>query len=190
MQCGGVIAGIGGGIGAFMLIGISGTFSDSSIGINNATITGLVPISPANERDPQFDPLVPTSLSFIDFTDENPPAVVGLSYDNLFFPGGNPIDCDYPHSGTLLDVFGAAFTVSGGDTVVLWGDGDLNYGPLTYGVGVTNGVERLDYKFAGISSVPEPASFWLFAPGLLLLGVPAWRRRRDIKFRKTADLFG
>jgi hypothetical protein len=161
--------------GGYMLTGISGTFTDTNAGINNAAITALVPISPTNERDLVFDPAVPTSLSYIDFTNESPPGA-GLSYDDLFFPGGNPIDCDYPFDGTLLDVFGAAFTVTGGDTVVLWGDGDFLFGPLTYGVGVTDGTNELDYQFSGLSSVPEPQSLWLLASGLLLLGVPFWRR--------------
>ena len=166
--------------GAYMLTGISGSFSDSNIGIHNASITGLIPISPTNERDVVFDPAVPTSLSYIDFTNENPPGA-GLSYNNLFFPDGNPIDCDYPFSGTLLDVFGAAFTISGGDTVVLWGDGDFLFGPLTYGVGVVDAslTNELDYQFAGISA-PEPDALWLLAPGMLLLALPAWRRRRGI----------
>ena len=162
------------------LTGISGTFSDSSAGIDNVAITGLVPISPTNERDPVFDPLVPKSLSYIDFTNENPPGA-GLSYDNLFFPGGNPIDCDFPFSGTRLDVFGAAFTISGGDTVVLWGDGDYGFGPLTYGVGVTDGINELDYHFSGISAVPEPDSLWLLGAGLLLLSVPVLRRRKRLQ---------
>lgn len=171
--------------GGYMLTGISGTFSDSNAGINNAAILGLVPISPTNERDPMFDPAVPTSLSYIDFTNESPPGH-GLSYDNLFFPAGSPIDCSFPFSGTLLDVFGAAFTISGGDTVVLWGDGDLgpgpaDPGPLTYGVGITNGSDELDYQFAGISAVAEPDSLWLLGAGLLLLGVPVWRRRRGLQ---------
>ncbi len=163
---------------AYMITDITGTFSDSNIGISNAAITGLVPINPTNERDPTFDKLVPTSLSYIDFTNESPPDVTGLSYNNLFFPDGSPIDCDFPFSGTLFDVFGAAFTIAGGDDVVLWGDGNYQFGPLTYGAAVTDGTDRLDYVFSDVSAVPEPGSLSLLAIGLL--GLLAWRNRSVI----------
>jgi hypothetical protein len=125
-------------VGAYAITGISGTFSDATDGISNAVITGLVPINPANERDATFDPLVPSSLSFVDY------AGGALTYNNLYFPGGSPIDCDFPNSGTFVDVFGVAFTVDGGYTVDLWGDGDM-FGPgtTTYGVGVTDGSNLL-----------------------------------------------
>jgi PEP-CTERM motif-containing protein len=163
--------------GAYAITGVSGTFSDSNLGISNAAITGLVPINPANERDPTFDPLVPTSLSFVDYS--GPPAAGALTYNNLFFPGGSPIDCNYPFSGTFLDVFGAAFTVAGGYTVNLWGDGDEPVIGNTYGVGVTNGVSQLDYQFDGVSgvaSVPEPRAWALMLMGFGGLG---WSLRRS-----------
>ena len=158
-------------VGAYRISDVAGTFSDTNIGILGASISGLVPTDPANERDPTFNGLVPSSLSFID---------AGLSYNNLFFPNGSPIDCDFPFLGTFLDVFGMAFTISGGDTVNVWGDG--NSGPdgsLTYGVGVTNGAATLDYQFDGVSAeVPEPATLFLFTAGLI--GVAATRRRRNL----------
>ena len=153
--------------GAWQITGVTGTFTDERLGIFNAAITGLIPINPADEMDPVFDPLVPSSLSFI-------PA--GLSYNNLYFPAGFPIDCAFPFHGTYLDVFGTAFTIAGGFTVNFWGDG--NYGPggaLTYGVGVTQGANILDYRFAGIPA-PEPLTLSLFAAGLA--GAGAMRRRR------------
>jgi hypothetical protein len=159
--------------GAYAITGVTGTFSDTNLGISNATITGLIPINPANERDLIFDPLVPTSLSFID---------AGLSYNNLFFPGGSPIDCDYPFSGTFLDVFGMAFTIAGGDTVNLWGDGAEPGLGNTYGVGVASGDSVLDYQFDGVSgaaSVPEPATWGLMLGGLGLAGA-LLRRRRSV----------
>src|SRR5690242_7043978 len=45
--------------GAYRIVAIRGSFSDATDGIANAPITGLVPISPTNERDKTFDPLVP-----------------------------------------------------------------------------------------------------------------------------------
>jgi hypothetical protein len=153
--------------GAYRITSVTGTFTDANLGIINAAITGLIATSPANERDPVFDPLVPSSLSFV-------PS--GLSYNNLYFPGGSPIDCAFPFFGTYLDVFGTAFTIAGGYTVNMWGDG--NFGPggaLTYGVGVDQGATTLDYKFAGITA-PEPLTLSLFVAGLA--GAAATRRRR------------
>lgn len=158
--------------GAFAITDISGTFSDSNLGISNATITGLVPISPTNEHNPTFDPLVPSSLSFVG----------PLSYNNLFFPNGSPIDCDYPFFGTFLDVFGVAFTITGGDTVVFWGDGAEPSLGRTYGVGVTDGTTTLDYQFDGVSatpSVPEPSTWALMLFGTAALGSALRIARRN-----------
>ena len=155
--------------GAYRIAAVNGTFTDAGLGIFNAAITGLVPTDPADETDPVFDPLVPSSLSFL-------PS--GLSYNNLFFPDGNPIDCNYPFFGTFLDVFGTAFTIAGGYTVDFWGDG--NEGPggaLTYGVGVALGANTLDYRFDGVSAgIPEPLTLSLFGAGLF--GAAGMRRRR------------
>ena len=162
--------------GAYAITGITGTFSDATDGISDATITGLVPISPVNEHDPIFDPLVPTSLSYVG----------PLSYDNLFFPNGNPFDCDFPYDGTYFDVFGVAFTLSNGDTAVLWGDGirpadgpvplfdangNLIVGP-TYGLGVLNSDDvELSSAFSGVNAaVPEPSSIALLLAGLAMIG--------------------
>ena len=163
-------------IGAYKITGITGTFSDANTAtpITDALITGLVPINPANERDATFDPLVPSSLSFIDYTNETSPGTA-LSYNNLFFPAGSPIDCDFPFTGTLLDVFGVAFTLDDGDTAVLWGDGNYLFGPLTYGAAVTDGINRLDYQFGGVSRVPEPGAAWLLVSGVV--GLLGWRGR-------------
>jgi len=155
--------------GAFAITAITGmfSFSDPTHNISNASITGLVPISPANEKDPVFDPLVPSSLSFISAVGAENDA---LSYNNLFFPDGSPIDCAFPFTGTFVDGFGMAFTVAGGYTVNLWGDGNL-FGPgtKTYGVGVTEGSDLIAYQFAGVNAatVPEPGAWALFGIGFL-----------------------
>lgn len=156
--------------GAFRITSISGTFTDANLGIFNAPITGLVPTNPTNERDPTFDPLVPSSLSYLE---------ANLSYNNLFFPNGSPIDCAYPFSGTFLDVFGVAFTIGGGDIVDFWGDGnELPNGGLTYGIAVTQGANVLEYHFDGINAgIPEPLTLSLFAMGLF--GAGAMRRKRS-----------
>lgn len=164
---------------ASAITGISGTFSVSQGTTNiSGTITGLVPISPANERDPTFDPKLPSSLSFVDFKNGNPPF---LSYDNLYYVDGSPIVCTtFPFTGTVLDDYGVAFTVLGGTqdyTVDLWGDGNL-HGPGTtaYGASVTDGNSLLATSFDGVSAVPEPGSLALFGAGLLGMML-VWRKR-------------
>lgn len=155
--------------GAWRITGVTGTFSDARIGIFNAAFTGVVPISPTNEHDPVFDPLVPSSLSYLD---------AGLSYNDLFFPDGSPIDCAYPFFGTFLDVFGAAFTIDGGRIVNVWGDGNVPGEGLTYGVAVAQGTSVLDYQFDGVDAgVPEPVSIALFGAGLAGAGMLRRRKR-------------
>jgi hypothetical protein len=161
--------------GAYAITAITGTFSNPLNSIVNATITGLVPTNPANEKDPIFDPRVPSSLSFVDYGSG------ALSYDNLFYPGGSPNVCTtFPFGGTFVDVYGVAFTVAGGYTVDLWGDGDL-HGPGTtaYGVSLTDGTQLLATSFDGVNAsvaaVPEPSSFAMLSVGLL--GMLAWRKR-------------
>jgi len=172
--------------GAWAITGISGVLSDTAAGLANATITGLAPIDPAPERDAVFDPLVPSSLSFYDYD----PATNGaLTYNNLFFPQGSPIDCNFPFSGTFVDVFGVAFNVAGGYVANLWGDGDFpipGSGTKTYGIRIVQGATELENQFSGIggfAAVPEPGTWLLMLGGFAALGF-ALRRNRA----RTADI--
>ncbi len=106
--------------GAYAITNISGTFSDSKIGLINEPISGLVainPVSPANGA--------PLSRSLSLFSVVNPPPPdTAISYDNLFYPGGSPITCPgYPGAGGYLDVFGVMFTLENEDVVDLWSNG-------------------------------------------------------------------
>src|SRR5690348_9910249 len=78
-------------VGANIITGISGTFSDANIGIHNAAITGLVPANPAHPDATNL--LAPASFGFYLIKDgvPNPGGTApGFSYDDLFYPAGSP----------------------------------------------------------------------------------------------------
>jgi hypothetical protein len=153
-------------IGSYIITGISGTFSDANIGISNAAITGIVLSNPANPEPTNL--AAPHSFGFYN----------GLfSYDNLFYPGGSPAaSTDYTVHGGFLDIYGMVFTIAGDKAVNFWSDGDFGGGP-TYGVGVTDGTNVLDYVAGGVA-VPEPASWALMVIGFGALGAAVRRRRQ------------
>ncbi len=151
----------------FVVTGISGNFTDLNVGINNATVTGLVPI---NNATPEATNL----LAPFDFSRRPTPGAFGdaLSYDNLYWPGGSPQTAtDYLPSGGAFDIYGLMFVLnSSSDVVNLWSNG-LGFG---LGVAVANADTLLDYQ-----TIPEPSTWAMLLVGFAGLGFAARRAQRD-----------
>ena len=153
--------------GTYEVTDITGTFSDTNVGISG-TITGLyTPIS---------------YVTVLAATGSNPVAFTsgGLSYDDLFFPLGNsPADCPgYPFSGGDFDILGVAFNVSGGYVGEFFSDGIIpgHSGPV-YAAADANATGLLDNPNAGgdsglvgvlgsFTATPEPGTLFLLGSGL------------------------
>lgn len=170
--------------GSYIVTGITGTFSDSTLGITNAAITGIVSSNPANPTPD--NKLAPASFGFYPVASGIPIAgtpfsAPGFSYDNLFYPAGSPqAASDYVSHGGFVDIYGLVFTLDNGNAVNFWSNG---VGPeagtvLTYGAGVTDGTNVLDYVSGLTASVPEPASWLLMIGGFGMIGLSMRRRSR------------
>lgn len=157
--------------GGLEVTGISGTFTDTNLGIINANIVGLESI---NHASPDSTNLLAPN----DFSKFNVAAGTmdgSLSYDNLFYPNGSPSTAsDYLFHGGFLDIYGLLFQIAGGDVVNIWSNG-ITPGATSvdYGVAVATSATTLDYV-SGVSITPEPSSLWLFATGMLAMLF--WRR--------------
>ncbi len=175
-------------VGANNITGISGTFSDSNLGITNASITGLVPTIPTTKAPTTSHPAFATSLTRVSVTgnsvlpagDSN-----SLTYSNLLYPNGAPDTCYDGITGGFVDVFGMLLTLSNGDELNLWSNGGGTNDSAMYGIalaspttvsGSPTSYTAVAYVGNGVTmDAPEPGTVWLF--GSALLGVLALTKR-------------
>lgn len=166
-------------VGANLITGVHGTFSDTNVGVVNAVITGLIATIP----NPGNAPFA-TSLTHLPVLDPGGllPAIDGssLSYSNLFYPGGAPDTCFDGITGGFLDVFGMMLTLNNGDIAEVWSNGGGPNDSNIYGAAVASdgAYTAIDYVGGGVRmSVPEPASLGLLAVGFALTGFVGRKRR-------------
>jgi hypothetical protein len=177
--------------GGYQVTGITGTFSDSSVGLSNAAITGLQSIGL-----PNVDPIDGTFIPPGRQVDGYP-----FSFDNIFFPDGNsPAVCPppppgdpngpWPFGGGFFDIYGLYFYVDGGYSVDIWSNGFVPpLGGLTYGIGDALNGEKIQsfgepfnpegaYATVQIQATPEPGSLLLIGTGALGFAGSLARRLR------------
>jgi hypothetical protein len=135
---------------ALAIIDATGTFSDKILNIDNVAITGIFATDPQNHFDK--DQNIPHSFGWY-------PAPGKVSYDNLFYAGGNaPITCIGVPPGGFFDDYGVMFTLANGDLVDLYSNGGNE--PGVYGV-VVWADGAADYTSgAGLSLTAPEASTW------------------------------
>lgn len=164
--------------GAFEITGVSGSFSDTTLGISNASILGLVQV--AHNEPESTNLLAPHDFSrFAVATGTSLQSNGFVTYDNLFWPGGAPAtSSDYQAQGGVLDIYGLLFRIGNNRVVNLWSNGTFAPGgSFTYGVHVATTDAMLHSVEMGVAvtPVPEPESLALLLAGL---GVVGWVARR------------
>ena len=146
-----------------------GTFSDKILNIDNVAIIGIFATNPQNHFDP--DQTIPHSFGWY-------PAPGSVSYDNLFYAGGNaPITCIGVPPGGFFDDYGVMFTLANGDLVDIYSNGGND--PGVYGV-VVWADGAADYtSAAGLSlAAPESSTWAMMFLGFAGLGFAGHRRSR------------
>jgi len=164
--------------GALEITGVTGTFSDTNVGITNATVSGLVGITHSTPEP--GNTLAPDDFSRFAVAAGLPPISNGfVTYDNLLWPGGAPQTADdYPFEGGIVDIYGLAFDIGGGRIVDFYSNGKFvgSNDPFDYGVVVATSATSLDYVGGGVQVTPEPSSVALLATGFLGMGGMVRRR--------------
>ena len=172
-------------VGSFVITGVTGSISDTTLNISNGSITGLEPLNPvlpepANLQAPSQFSLLAVANG-VDDGSGHPSA--GFHYDNIFYPAGSPLtSSDYPFSGGVFDIYGMAFTLNDGNAVNFWSNGVVAGSGLNYGVAITDRTNVLDYTGGvSIQAVPEPASWATMLGGLGILGGYLRGRRSAVR---------
>lgn len=168
-------------LGSFVVTGATGSFTDMNLGIST-NITGVVASNPDNPEPTNL--LAPASFGHYIVAHGVPGPgglAPGFSYDDLFYPGGSPQTAsDYPFHGGFLDIYGLVFSTSGGVAVNFWSNGDFG-GGATYGAGVTDGTDVLDYVGdIEARAVPESETWAMMVAGFGLVGGAMRSRRKSV----------
>lgn len=168
-------------LGSYIITGVTGTFTDTGLGITNASVTGLEAL---NQVSPEATNLkAPSRFSLLTVAngvdDGSGHPSPGFHYDNIFYLGGSPQTAsDYPFSGGVFDIYGLAFVLDNGNAVNLWSNGVTPGVGLNYGVAITDRTDVLGYSGGvSIQAVPEPATWAMMLGGFGILGAGMRHRR-------------
>jgi hypothetical protein len=170
---------------AFEITNVTGTFTDTNKGLDivDAPVSLFPILSPPSTPDPS-NLLAPNDFSKFMVASGLPVMSNGfVTYDNLFWPGNAPATAsDFPGAGTFLDIYGLAFTIGGGGTVVDLFSNGICCGPpgAVFGVAVVTSETTLDYVPQGVTaSTPEPSTWAMMMLGFAGLGFAGYRKARE-----------